>query len=119
MARINAPTKLQKSFHLNAREEKDIKDQIKKYSPAYLVNKPERITVKLNYNGRQSYKNRLFSRPERIKEDSTIDTYVFDCTRQQIFDYFLPFGKNAEIISPEDLRNEFAKRLSDAAEIYK
>lgn len=118
MARMNPPTMLTKTFHLNKQEIDNIESQISKYSPAYLVGKPEQIEVKLTEKGKQSYQSRLFSRPEKIESLSTDDIYVFDCTQQQIYNYFFPFGAEAEIISPESLRNRFLTTHQKAAVIY-
>lgn len=43
MARINAPTMLTKTFHLNKHEILNIESQISNYSLAYLIGKPEQI----------------------------------------------------------------------------
>ena len=119
MARINTPTMLTKTFHLNKQEIANIESQISNYSPAYLIGKPEQTKIKLTKKGKQSYKSRLYSRPEKIESLSTDDIYVFDCTQQQIFNYFFSFGADAEIISPEYLRNRFKNHLSKALEKYK
>lgn len=100
MARLNTPTMLTKSFHLNKQETAYIESQLSSYSPAYLIGKPEQIKVKLTQKGKQSYQSRLYSRPEKIELLSTDYIYVFNCTQQQIFNYFFPFGADAEIISP-------------------
>ena len=107
MARISSPTMLTKTFHLNKQEINNIETQIANYSPAYLIGRPEQISVRLTKKGKQSYRSRLYSRPEKIDSLSTDDVYVFDCTQQQIFNYFFSFGADAEIISPEYLRNRF------------
>lgn len=118
MARINSPTMLKKTFHLNAEEIDHIEEQITKYSPAYLIGKTERISVRLTKKGKQSYQSRLYSRPEKVESFSSDDVYVFDCTQQQIFNYFFPFGADAEIISPEYLRNRFRNAHIKALEKY-
>ena len=118
MARMNPPTMLAKTFHLNKQEIANIETQIANYSPAYLVGKPEQIKVKLTKKGKKSYQTRLYSRPEKIEFLSNDDIYVFDCTPQQIFDYFFPFGADAEIISPESLRNRFRTSLIKSLERY-
>lgn len=107
MARMQKPTILTTKFHLNKQEISDIETQINKYSPAYLVGTPEQIKVKLTEKGKQSYQFRLYSRPEKIESLSTDDIYVFDCTQQQVYNYFFPFGAEAEILSPENLRERF------------
>ena len=118
MARISSPTMLTKTFHLNKLEVSNIETQMANYSPAYLIGKPEQIKVKLTKKGKQSYQSRLYSRPEKIESLSFDDIYVFNCTQQQIFNYFFPFGADAEIISPENLRNRFKNAHEKALEKY-
>ena len=118
MARINEPTMLTKTFHLNKNEISNIESQLSNYSPAYLIGKPEQIKVKLTSNGKRSYQTKLYSRPEKIESLSSDDIYVFDCTHLQIYNYFFPFGVDAEIISPEVLRNRFKNTLSKALDKY-
>lgn len=118
MARINTPTMLTKTFHLNKQEIANIEAQLSNYSPAYLIGKPEQIKVRLTQKGKQSYQSRLYSRPEKIDSLSTDDIYVFDCTQQQIYNYFFPFGADAEIISPDYLRNRFRNTLEKALVQY-
>lgn len=118
MARISSPTMLTKTFHLNKQEVSNIETQMANYSPAYLIGKPEQIKVKLTKKGKQSYQSRLYSRPEKIESLSSDDVYVFDCTQQQIFNYFFSFGANAEIISPEYLRTRFRNAHEKALKQY-
>jgi hypothetical protein len=42
----------------------------------------------------------------------------FTCSEEQALAYFFRFGKEAEIQSPVSLREEFAKRYQEAAELY-
>lgn len=118
MARVNHPTVLSKRFHLNKQEIENIEFQIAKYSPAYIINKPEQIKVKLTEKGKRMYQNRIVSRPEKIDSLSTDDIYVFDCTHHQIFNYFFPFGAEAEIISPAKLRDRFSMAFDAGAKLY-
>lgn len=119
MARISSPIMLTKTFHLNKEEVANIESQITNYSPAYLIGQPEHIHVRLTKKGKQSYQSRLYSRPEKIDLLSSDDIYVFNCTQQQIFNYFFSFGADAEIISPEYLRNRFRNTHLKALEKYK
>lgn len=118
MARINLPTRLDRSFYLNRQEISEIENRILNASPAYLIGKPEQIHVRLTDKGKQTYRTKLFSRPEKIEKLSTDDEYVFDCTPLQIFNYFFSFGADAEIISPEYLRNRFKARHAQALALY-
>ena len=52
--------------------------------------------------------------PEKIQGD----IYYFNCTPMQIRNYFLTFGKDAEILAPASLRKTFAKIYREAAKIY-
>ena len=118
MTRMQFPTMLIKTFHLNKQEIAHLDFHIASYSPAYLIGKPELIKVKLSEKGKQSYRTRLYSRPEKIQSLSSDNIYVFDCTHHQIINYFLPFGADAEIISPQNLRNLFREKLSKALTNY-
>ena len=119
MARLKMPTMLNQKFHLNQKELKNIKKQLSDNSPAYLIGKPEQIAVRLSKKGKQNYQARLYSRPEKIDELSTDDIYIFNCTQQQIINYFFSFGKEAEIISPQDLRKRFMETYEKALNKYK
>lgn len=45
--------------------------------------------------------------------------YVFDCSFQQVEYYFFKFGKEAEVISPVELRDKFKNDYIEACEIYR
>ena len=83
-----------------------------------LVRKKESSKSRQTQKGKQSYQSRLYSRPEKIESLSTDDIYVFDCTQQQIFNYFFSFGADAEVISPESLRNRFLNTYENALKSY-
>ena len=119
MARLNHLTVLEQTFYLNKKEISHIEKQITKYSAAYLIGKPEQITVKLTDEGKRIYRSKLSSRPEKIEALSTDDVYVFDCSLRQAFNYFFSFGADAEILSPDELRNEFIENYSSALTIYR
>ncbi len=119
LARMNMPTMQKKTFYLNKQEIKNIEDQITKYSAQYIIGKPEQIRVRLTPQGIEQYKRKLYSRPEKIDSLSSEDVYVFDCPHLQAFNYFFPFGANAEILSPEPLRERFIEAHKAALEKYK
>lgn len=119
MARITMPRIISKSSHLSKEQKEEIDKQLAKASPAYLVGDQDTITVRLTEKGKKSYQSRIYSRPEIIKQGSTPDEYVFDCTAQQAFNYFFPFGAEAEIISPSYLRERFIRTHKNALAQYK
>lgn len=118
MARINDPTVLMKTFRLSQKEKDDIDRQISKCSPAYLVGTPDLITIRLTEKGKQIYHSRIYARPERVEADLPEDVYLFNCTHQQIFNFFFSFGPEAEILSPENLRERFRSTLAEALRRY-
>ena len=118
MARLDHLTVLEQTFYLNKSEIARIEKQITKYSVAYLIGKPEQIKVKLTEEGKKIYRSKLSSRPEKIEALSTDDVYVFDCSLRQAFNYFFSFGRNAEILEPSELRNEFIENYSSALTAY-
>ena len=119
MAKINKLTMLTKTFHLNKQEVSNIESQLINHSPAYLIGRPEQIRVRLTENGKRSYQSRLYSRPNKIEVLSKDDIYVFDCSHLQALNYFFPFGEDAEILSPETLRERFQNMHEKALKRYK
>lgn len=119
MSRITNLTKLpHKSFSLSQREIKALEENVTKYSPAYLIESPSFIKLRLTKKGVQIYNSRIFGRPEKISELSFEDTYVFDCTQRQAYNFFYSFGAEVEIISPQSLRDLFIKTHNDAIKNY-
>jgi predicted DNA-binding transcriptional regulator YafY len=44
--------------------------------------------------------------------------FVFKCTEAQAEFYFFKFGKDAEILEPEELRNKLANMYDEALRMY-
>lgn len=117
MATLNNVTKLSQSFKLSKDEITKIESQLTNYSPTYLVGEAKDIKIKLTENGKKIYQRKLFSRPKIVKVLAN-NTYVFNCTELQIFNYFASFGADAEIISPRELRNRFITHYESALRHY-
>lgn len=116
MARLTKPTVL-KEFIPHPKDSKKIENILAKHSAAYLVGKSEQIEIKLTPKGKKSYQSRLYSRPE-IQSITSNGNYIFNCTPQQIFNYFFSFGPEAEIIRPKDLRTRFQNTYKNALTLY-
>ena len=102
---------------LSAAEKKEIRQKINSNTVAFLIGEEEEIVVRLSNTGAKMYKNTLFLRPVLHQ----IDEYGcchFRCTRMQARQYFIRFGAEAEIISPADLRKEFADIYRRATKVY-
>lgn len=119
MARLNKLSVLKKKFFLNAKEISDLDKKIANYSVAYLLGDIKEIHVRLTKKGKDSYQKRFYSRPPKDNKLSHDDVYVFFCSEHQIFNYFLPFGADAEIIKPLELRENFLKIHEKALNVYK
>lgn len=118
MARLNDVRVLRKTFHLNKEEKREIEDKVSKDSVAYLIGDHELTQVRLSKAGETIYRNKLFGRPQAVEIDSKKGIYTFDCTTRQAINYFFIFGKEAEILAPDSLREEFAEKYRDAAMSY-
>ena len=92
-------------------------DDIRDKGIEFLVSDIDEIKVRLTKRGKKNYNQWLFQRPKYSKKEGD-DIYVFNISKYQITVYFFKFGEDAEIIEPPDLREEFAKKYSNAAKIY-
>ena len=83
-------------------------------APQFAFNSPGEICVMLTEKGRNLF-NKIYS--YRPKPTSIIKgLYYFDCSPEQIFHYFIRFGKDAKIIYPESLRLQMLSFYRQGAE---
>lgn len=119
MARLQLQcSAMKQTFRLTKDDKIAIEKKLADSSPAYLFGSNERVVVKLTERGQKSYKTKLYSRPVKEPESSG-DTYVFRCSLLQAYNYFFPFGKEAEILEPQRLRERFIKGYNDGAAKYR
>ena len=111
-----------KEFRFSASEKKKLQTLLKKPSQiSYLSGDPEEIQVRLTENGNTLYQHVILTnRPDYLsKKISAESIYLtFNCTQEQIYQYFIKFGKDAEIISPPELRERFSELHRTAAGYY-
>ena len=87
-----------------------------KQAPQFAFNKKSEICVMLTDQGQRLY-NRIYThRPRPINVIKGL--YYFDCSEEQIFQYFFRFGAAARVIYPESLRLQMQKAYANAAEVY-
>lgn len=88
----------------------------------FLSSTPTNIEVFLTYAGMETYKRTLPNRPSYTNcvEDKAKQGYfcTFYCTELQAKYYFLHFGKDASVISPQSLYDSFSKHYQDAYDLY-
>lgn len=95
----------------------NIESKILKCGVQFVSEEPIEIKVKLTERGKDMYDHMVFMRPVITSADAP--DYTFNCSEKQARYYFFKFGKEAEIIEPEKLRNEFRADYEAAAELYK
>ena len=85
-------------------------------SPQFAFYNNEKSIIELSNNGVKLFKNKYLNRPTPYKIEN--NTYYFDCSYNQIVLYFFPFGKDAKIIEPTNIKDSFKKEYLKAYENY-
>lgn len=76
-----------------------------KYGVQFFYNaSEEEVIVKLTPRGQKLFHKIYLHRPIPSKVEN--DTFYFNCSHTQIVQYFIRFGSDVEIISPEKIRND-------------
>ncbi len=112
LVRMDDVKVMEEKAFLSEKDIRELEKSIRERSAAFLLQEPAEIRVRLTEKGKKLYNRKLYSRPDRISERSTDYEYVFICTENQAYNYFIYFGGEAEVISPASLR----KRMF---EVYK
>ena len=116
VSRLEGVKVKKQSGKLSPEEKRQIEKQLQQVGVQYLVGNSDHIQVRLTPAGRQAFLQRSYMRP--VPEEIRGDVYYFNCTAMQIRNYFLSFGKDAEVLEPASLRKLFGKIYRDAAKVY-
>jgi hypothetical protein len=95
--------KTKKSFELT-NEEKKMFDEVLVYGPREVERRTVHTRIKLTPNGIKKFKSMYLNRP--IPTEIKDDIYTFNSSHENLFLYFTRFGSDAEILEPENLRNQ-------------
>lgn len=106
----------QAGSRITAEEKRQIEKRLQQVGVQYLIGVQDNIAVRLSPLGRQEFLQRSYMRPTPKAVEG--DVYHFTCSPMQIRNYFLSFGKEAEVLEPAFLRKEFADIYRSAARIY-
>jgi len=102
-------------------EKKRIESRIKNSSIPYLVGEPTEYVIKLSPLGMIMYDYNYSRRPvyEDIEDnhDGTF-TMIIKATERQIKNYFFAFGKEALILSPDNMKEWMVQKYTDATNYY-
>ena len=100
----------------------DVKQRLevmRKQGPQYAINDEMEVCVRLTPKGRGMYNKIYFGRPAYFREENKADGcyQYYQCSHNQLELYFRRFGAEAEVISPESLRNKMVEfyRLASLA----
>ena len=92
-------------------------EKMKRNGPQFAYEKESEICVRLIGRGKEMYKRMYLHRPTPIRIED--DCYYFDCSKNQIIQYFYRFGRYAYIESPKELAEEMLNRYQSAARAYR
>lgn len=132
LSRIGKCRSCHKESVLSSKEIKTLKDINDKFGSAYIMGnltkkEIENTVVRLTKNGYENLYLKIiaYHRPIPIIEpvqisidDKEFYDLTFDCSHQQIRNYFFSFGAEAEIISPLRLREKFIREYKTSMERY-
>ena len=105
-----------KSGYLHPADKTLLKNKIAENGVQFLISDNASIKVKLTQQGIHSFNHQLNLRPTPTEING--DVYTFNCSIDQAKFYFFKFGKNVEMLEPEDLREYFSKGYLEAYEVY-
>lgn len=112
-AKINYNKKCQ----LSELQKKEISAKISEKGVQFLLNDILVSQIRLSEEGIKKYNSQLHLRPKYIGKSAN-NIYEFCTTKEQLLFYFLKFGQDAEILSPIQLRKEFASQYKSALDLY-
>ena len=95
-------------------------EKMAKYGPqfSYDVNKASLpIVVRLTDKGKKQFKAMYLHRPQPYKIEG--DTYYFDCSKSQAFQYFSRLGSSAMVLEPVELVEDLHRFFSFAEQKYR
>lgn len=102
-----------KGGYLNAEERNQLEEEMKTKGVMFLAGDLQDFKVRFTKKGLEEFHRQLFMRP-RLYEENGQNTYTFHCTEVQLINYFFKFGKEVEILSPEETRDKFIKRYRES-----
>lgn len=107
------------SGRISNQEELQIKKELEEKTVQFVSGKSTFVKVWLSDNGIKNYEGQHHLRPSLVGKDPQDEhVYLFECTEAQIMFYFLRFGKDAKVLSPETLRNRFQQSYIEALDNY-
>lgn len=101
---------------LSKSDKKRLEENIRCNHLQFLIGKKYNIKIRLTKEGLSKYQTQSYLRPTFLSKKDNV--YEFCISREQLNAYFFKFGKDAEILEPEELRNYFLLKYKDALQAY-
>lgn len=106
-----------KSAFLKESDKKRLAQAIVSRGVQFMVGDDEVVKVRLTDEGKHKYRRQTHLRPT-LTEKCSENVFVFHCTAAQAEFYFFKFGKDAEILEPQHLRDKILSLYEKAAAAY-
>ena len=107
------------SGEISIQEEMQIIKELDEKTVQFVSGKSTLVKVWLSEKGIKNYESQHHLRPSFVGKDPLDEhVYLFECTEAQILYYFLRFGKDAKVLSPETLKQTFRQSYIEALENY-
>ena len=130
LTRIRRCSMRLEEYSLSRKEKADVRKICEKFGAAYVSRRLdpaqiERAVVRLTKFGYESLYLKYISRQRPLPcmapvlcGDGEHYELEFDCSYNQIMNYFFVYGRDAEVISPESLRGKMEEKYRKALEVY-
>jgi hypothetical protein len=105
------------SGFLSKAEKAQLENDILQKTPQFMVGEMIDVEVKFTVKGLENFNRQLYMRPQNYDKKDKF-TYIFHCTEMQAIGYFVKFGRDAVILSPESLKEKFILIYRTAIEAY-
>jgi len=105
------------SYQLSNKDKAEAKKKLQE-GAEWFGNEINEIVIKLTDKGIRDYNSYYLNRPKKIKYDEDKKEMTFLCSEQQIFNYFISFGRHAIVVNNEGLKERFLKHHKNAYEEY-
>ena len=105
------------SYQLSENDKSEAKSKLQE-GAEWFGNEINKIIVKLTDKGIKDYNSYYLNRPKYIDFNKEKKEMTFLCSEQQIFNYFISFGRHAVVINNPELKGRFLKHHKNAYETY-
>lgn len=118
IANLKRAKRMKKQAFISEKDKKQLDLGIRSKGAQFMCEDIIRCTVHFTDEGIQLYRRMLHLRPVAVGISEDGHTYTFECSQKQIEFYIFKFGADAEVLSPESLRDKFREKYQAAVEVY-